>query len=189
MLPWVYESRRKAIHLMNLIFPIAYHLGFSRELLTSILTALLVGILAVELLRIDFRINVPLLPLFRRRERGLSGATFMFVGMILAITAFPKAIAITVMAMTILGDSASALIGKTIGKFAVWGPRNIEGISAELIINSIVGILIFNNYGLFWPIALMGAVVATVIETVSYRVDDNLIVPLFAGIAMKLFIP
>ena len=189
MLPWVYELRRKAIHLMVLIFPVAYHLGLSRELLTSILTALLVGVLCVELLRIDFRIKVPLLPLFRRREKGLSGATFMLVGMILALSAFPRGIAVAVMSMTILGDAASALIGKSIGKHAVWGPRNLEGIAAEFIINSVVGILVFTKYDLFWPIALVGALVATVTETVSYQVDDNLIVPLFSGIAMKIFIP
>jgi phytol kinase len=189
MLPWVYELKRKAIHLMVLAIPVAYNLGVSKELLTSILTAFLVGVLSIELLRIDFRIKIPLLPLFRRRERGLSGATFMFVGMILAISAFPKAIAIAVMAMTVLGDAASALIGKSIGKYAVWGPRNIEGISAEFFMNSLVGVIVFNRYGLPWPVAILGAFVATVIETVSYRVDDNLIVPLFSGIAMKLFIP
>lgn len=189
MLPWEYELRRKAIHLMFLVFPVAYHLGFSRELLTSILTAFLVGVLAVELLRIDFRVDLPFLPLFRRRETGLSGATFMLVGMILAISAFPKPIAIVAMSMTILGDAASALVGKSIGKYVVWGPRNLEGITAEFLIDSIVGVLVFNNYGIFWPIAIFGALVATVLETISYRVDDNLIVPLFSGIAMKLFVP
>lgn len=189
MLPWQYELKRKAIHLLMLVFPIVYYLGVSKELLTSVLTALLSGILAVELLRIDFRVDVPLLSLFRRREVGLSGATFMFVGMILTISAFPQPVAIVSMCMTILGDAASALIGKSIGKCLVWGPRNLEGISAEFLINAIVGSIVFYKYGLFWPIALIGALVATVIETISYRVDDNLVVPLFSGIAMKLFLP
>jgi len=188
MLPWVYEVKRKMIHISLIIFPLAYAFGVSKELLTALLVSGLAGILTLEILRIDFRMEIPLLSLFRQRERNLSGASFMFLGMILAISAFSKPVAIAVMLMTTLGDAASALVGKSIGKCLVWGPRNLEGILAEFGVDLISGCMVFIFFKQpLYPI-FFGALIATITETLSYRVDDNLVVPLFAGIATSLLL-
>lgn len=187
MLPLKYEVMRKTIHLMMIFVPIVYWAGFSREFLASIIISMLTGILVLEILRVDFRQDVPLLRLFRSRELGLSGASFMLLGVLIALIAFSKPVAIVAMLMTILGDSASALVGKSIGRIRVWGPRNIEGILAEFFVDIFVGWYVFNRFGLpIWPV-LAGSLVATLTETLTYRIDDNLVIPLFAGITMSFF--
>lgn len=188
MLDIRYEIGRKIIHFGYLIFPILYLFGFSKDLVLSVLTACLTAMLVMEMLRIDFYMDFPLFALLRDRERHLSGATFIFLGQIIAISAFSKPVAIASICMALFGDAASALVGKTLGSRRIWGPRNLEGILAEFVVDLVVGFIIFANFQLPWIPIIFGAIVATLTETVSYRVDDNLIIPLFSGLAISIFL-
>ncbi len=120
------------------------------------------------------------------------GALFLFIGMLLSMILFDvwlgyKDIAIASIMILTLGDSVSALLGP-FGNIP--HPLNkvklIEGTIAG-IIAGYVGAVIFVS-----PIeALLGSTVAMLVEALDLKfskikLDDNILVPLIAGIVMLI---
>ena len=113
--------------------------------------------------------------------------------MSLVLAVFDIRIAMAVILMTTFGDMAAALIGQRFGKH--WlkhlKDRAWEGILAEFFVDILIGVGVFfwgfwNNFSLFynwqlWIIVFVMAVSATIVETIIYKMDDNLVIPLFAG--------
>jgi phytol kinase len=81
--------------------------------------------------------------------------------------------------MTTFGDAAAALFGKRFGR--TWIPklknRAVEGCMAEFVVDLLIGLVVLGS----WPIILVMAGAATIVETVVEKIDDNLLIPLFAG--------
>ena len=110
---------------------------------------------------------------------------------------FDLRIAVAAILMTTFGDLAAALIGKKFGK--TWIPalknRAWEGVLAEFAVNFLIGFWFVRtlvegsmwwlgggHFGYaIWPVIITMAVVATIVETVITKLDDNLLIPVFAG--------
>ncbi|MDF1546130.1 MAG: phosphatidate cytidylyltransferase, partial [bacterium] len=88
------------------------------------------------------------------------------------------------LAFIIVGDTFAALIGRRFGRHR-FGRKSIEGSLGCLAGTLIVAGLTPNLP--FW-IAAFGAVIATITEALSTRIDDNVTVPLASGAAMTLLI-
>ena len=69
------------------------------------------------------------------------------------------------------------LVGKRFGRTWITKTKTLEGLLAELCINLIIAYLILGNL----VIILVMAFTATLVETLVDKLDDNLIIPLFAG--------
>ena len=83
-------------------------------------------------------------------------------------------IAFTAMLMMFAGDAFSAGFGMLFGEKKIRGKKTYIGSFAGLISNLIVGWFVLTEYPqLFIPMALT----ATVIETLTNKLDDNLTVP------------
>ncbi|MDL5502392.1 MAG: CTP--2,3-di-O-geranylgeranyl-sn-glycero-1-phosphate cytidyltransferase, partial [Candidatus Methanoperedens sp.] len=81
--------------------------------------------------------------------------------------------------MTTFGDASAAIFGKVFGRTWIKGLKNraYEGCAAEFIVDIIIGLLFLPNLIL----VLMMAGTATIVETVTNKLDDNLLIPVFTG--------
>ncbi len=158
------------------------------EILTLIelLTILLVGIFLAIMAK---RWKIPginwCLQTFERKNARFAGegATFFILGCFLALGLFPKQIALASIMILAIGDSFATLIGTH------WGKRKLKNKSLEGSLagfsTGILGALIFVPIG---P-AFFGTLGAMAFEAVEWKFfgknfDDNLFIPLIAGIIM-----
>ena len=117
------------------------------------------------------------------------GAMLLMLGFILSLVLFPKNIALASIAILSVGDSVAHLVGRFGG--AMPHPFNI----AKMIEGTMVGTLCAFLVAMIFvdPIsAFLAAFVAMLFEAVEVKVwkysalDDNIIVPMIAGIVMLL---
>lgn len=175
------EFFRKTIHLVSLSIVLMYHyLGksFTLDLLSLVLCCFLV----IEYLRVEREMKIPIFwKLYRSKEKDrLSGNIHFLIGSIIAISIFSKEVASAAILMTTFGDSAAALIGISYGRNWIKGlpDRAWEGVISEFLVNLAIGYFFLTN----WIIALPMALAATIVETLTYKLDDNLMIPLFSGL-------
>ncbi len=176
------EFFRKSVHIVSVaIVLIYYYMG--KEFTLDFLTLVLCCILLIDYFRVEKELKIPIVwKLYRSKEKDkLSGTAYFLIGSMIAISIFSKEIASAAILMTTFGDSAAALVGISYGKRWIKGlpDRAWEGVFSEFFVNLVIGYLFLSN----WIVALTMALVATIIETLIYKLDDNLIIPLFSGIA------
>ena len=87
------------------------------------------------------------------------------------------------MAFIIVGDTLAALVGRKFGRHRFFGGKSWEGSAACLAGTLAVAVC---TPGLIWSVAVIGAVVATVVEALPIGIDDNVTVPILSGLAMTL---
>ena len=122
--------------------------------------------------------------ILRRHElRDLTGATYLLFSSMLCVALFEPLIASCAVAFLSVGDTFAALVGMNLGKRKFMGmSKSMEGSIA-----CFVSCLIF---GLFWMknpfLALGGAFTATIAELGGIPLDDNLKIPLGAGLIMTI---
>ncbi len=181
------ELRRKSVHLIGLIVPIFY-LFIERHQAVIAVGALVVIALLIELLKFrwpSFRVVFyeVFTPLLRSHERNgaVTGATYFLIGVFLPILLFPKILAIVCIFFMILGDMAAALIGKKWGRTKLFSRKSLEGSLACFLVCILIALVKFNP-----AVAVIGALVATMVEVLPTKIDDNLTMPLFSGLAMYL---
>jgi dolichol kinase len=127
----------------------------------------------------------------RKEWYMVNGATWVLISATVAVLLFSKIVAITVFSILIISDMVAALIGRRYGKRKLFD-KSVEGtaafiISAALIVVGLYGIFDLNL--IFLIAGVFGGTVAGLVEaaSVSLKLDDNLSIPLSAGIVMELF--
>ena len=195
------ELGRKALHLLSISFLVIYIIvstTFSHKIALFILAFILTILIELEYVRVELGFKIPILSKLwekfkREKEKhSLGGEVFFLIGSILVLAIFDLRIAAAAILMTTFGDMAAALIGKRFGRTWITKRLALEGILAELIVNFIVGFLIIRtslwwlrNNQIFgeaiWPVIIIMALTATLVESVVTKLDDNLLIPLFAG--------
>ena len=183
------ELVRKGIHLFALVIPVGYYLVSFPVAIIGVSFSALVSIL-IDLSRFKngalWRWSSGFLsPIIRDHEikGGFTGASYILTTSALTMALFPREIAIASITFIIIGDTAAALIGRPWGKHKIIGRKSIEGSSACLVSLILVSFLI---PGLPTVAAIPGAVAATLAETFSGKIDDNLAVPIISGAVMLL---
>jgi len=200
------ELGRKIFHLGATFFILIYIFfseTFSHKAALLVLAILLVILLEIEYVRIDLRLYLPFLsPIWekykRKKEKNmLGGDVFFLIGCIICLAVFDVRIAVAAILMTTFGDLASSLVGKCWGKIQIMKDRSLEGCIAEFVVNIIVGYIFLRApvqgtvwwlAGIpltgfpLWSIIITMALTATIVETLVYKLDDNLLVPLISGL-------
>lgn len=173
------EIGRKLFHLIWLLVLWGY-LKYGIFFLTVVFLA----VLALDLLRLEFGLYIPgLFKLLRKQESTtLFAPTYTLIGMILALLLFNQQIAIAAILMMVFGDLTAGIIGP-FGKLNLKNKKSIEGGIAEFLVNIIVGYFLLSN----WAIIIAMAFTATFVERISGKVNDNMLIPIFAGFAGSLF--
>ncbi len=142
---------------------------------------------AVDLLRLsDQRLRRFFLRLFRslirpHEEEHLLGSTHYMIAALLSVIVFDHEVAIAALAFLVLGDAAAAIVGKRFGTPRYWG-KSPQGSAACFLVCLAAGIPLLDSV----PLALIGALSATVAEALPSPLDDNMRVPIFSGIVMQL---
>jgi len=115
---------------------------------------------------------------------------FMFIGILLSLILFDRNIAIASIAIVIFGDAIAALFnvayGKTKHPFSVSNRKLLEGTIAGTIAGFIAAVFFIN-----WKLALAGSIFGMIFEALEIKInkeiiDDNIVVPIVAGTAMKI---
>jgi len=185
------EIARKGIHLGTGILMAVLYALFERNVLVFIHLFFLVGIWLVELMRVKGAIKVPFL---RDRERKVVGAhAFFMLSTFISILVFDMRIAIASILMLTIGDPASGAaqlckrdaFGSIGSREAVLKPPGVMLIM--FLVSFLVGYLTLCSM----RIAICGALGAAVADGLQLKVrdvfiDDNLTIPLYAGLFMSL---
>lgn len=132
---------------------------------------------------------------FERRDiHPGKGAICYFIGVILAVYLFPKDIALASIAILAVGDSLSHYIGSNHG--TIKHPLNKEKLIEGSIAGTLAGFLaawLFVSAGE----AFLAAIIAMIAEAIEIElnnqlIDDNISIPLVAGVVISLmrkFVP
>ncbi|MDR1720956.1 MAG: hypothetical protein LBR09_00970 [Endomicrobium sp.] len=168
------EVKRKIFHLFSLIYIFGYWYLSKTTVIYGLVTAMCV-VIFFEYLRFK---NTRFNDFFKRNFKGfyrseeagkMSGLIATLSGALLAILVFHNKYMVFVSFLYFaFGDSAAALVGKAFGRHKIFRGKSLEGSLACLLVCFISGIFIFN-----WEFALIGAVVATIVEAVPWKIGDN----------------
>jgi len=196
------ELARKFVHLLSLFILLIYFIiadAFNQKIALFVLVLVLIIFLELEYFRLDFGRRIPVLHRIwnyvrrKKEENKIGGDVFFLVGAILVLSIFNVKIAMAAILMTTFGDMAAALIGRRFGKHYIGflKDRAWEGIIAEFVVDVLIGFFVFfqdfwTNFSVIylwqiWIIILVMAITATIVETLIYKMDDNLMIPVFSG--------
>ena len=126
-------------------------------------------------------------PLLREEEASrLIGTSYILIASLIAFLAFPRDVAVLALSFLALGDAVATIVGKQVGKRKLLG-KTLEGDLACFVSCLVIGI-VFHYAGLNISLLtiLVGSVGATIAEAVPLPINDNLTIPLFAGLVMTV---
>lgn len=179
------EIMRKLFHLMELPTLLVYSIirfYWTERVAIMALTGLFLVLMEIEYVRLEWKPKLPIpksFDILRPHERDNVASTIFFVAAtIIAFSVFDYAIAMTALFLTVFGDLVAALIGIKFGKRKIYKQKSLEGFIAGLITNLAVGFLLLPDYPFIY---IMMAFVASIVELLTGKLDDNLTVPIFAG--------
>jgi dolichol kinase len=188
------EIARKAIHFCSLSIPIIYYF-IERDRALQILVPITLAFLTVDLLRYYHKPTADLFYkvfrfMLRKHEldhssKRLNGATNVLVAATICVIVFPKLIVLTAFPILIISDSVAALFGRRFGR-RKFLQKSFEGSLAFFLFALIVICFTpkidhsMNEYF----IGAVAALVGTIVEAGSWKIDDNLSIPLSVGVVM-----
>jgi len=188
------ELARKGIHFLSLSIPIIYFY-IERDLALTLLVPITLTFLVIDLLRYYHRPTADLFYyvfgfMLRKHEQDenskrLNGATNVLIAATLCVIIFPKLIVLTAFPILIISDSVAALFGRRFGK-RKFLQKSVEGSLAFFIFALIVIAFTPKVNGSMneYLIGAIAAFVGTVVEAGSWKIDDNLSIPLSVGVVM-----
>lgn len=120
----------------------------------------------------------------RGEDKRVTGTTYFLVASLFTTLVFPTQIAAPAVLFLALGDPAATVFGVWIGRTKLRG-KSLEGHLACLAVCLITGIILSRVFvDLRLPIALTGAIAATVFEAVSLPVNDNITIAIGSAAVM-----
>ena len=185
------EIGRKIIHITILIVLAAYFFiqrymvdaGYTAVLAKQVallaLVAILIFFLALEYFRLELGWRMPFFSQFIRpkEEHRMYGVIYFLSATIISLAVFEPKIALAALLMTTFGDMIAALVGKKYGNTLIYRNKTWAGFLAEMGMNIVVGFFVLESI----YVILAMAITATIVETLVDELDDNLIIPIFAG--------
>lgn len=181
-----HEVLRKLVHLFGLILPAGY-VYFGPPLAKRLMLLGVFVVIGLDLIRLYWpparRIYGRLFsPLNRAtEEHRLTGSSLLILAQSFTAFVFPSEIVPVAMTFGIVGDTAAALIGKSIGG-PKWRPnKTVSGTTGSIVVSFFGGLMWMT---LPWHTVLIGATAAALAEGLVTRLDDNLVMPVVGGVAM-----
>lgn len=180
---------REAIHISGVLvsfISIYLRTRFMVAFLIFIVTAVYI---ASEFARIE-GVNLPVISTITREaatkpeiHEFVTNPIFFAAGIMLALVLFPNPINYASIAIFTLGDGTATLFGRKLGKtvFPLNKGKRVEG-SIFGFLFAFLGALLFVSH----IEALVGAAIGMIMEALPTPVNDNLTIPLAAGLALLL---
>jgi dolichol kinase len=181
---------------------------FLPALVSITIAVLILDIVRLRSPRVNRRFVISFRALLREREGStLNGSTYFLIAASIVFIFCDKSIAAIALAFVAVGDPVAGMVGEKWGKLRVSHeegnfsnfakfPRNLrfrgmkgkswEGSSACFVACLIVGVILAAITHVALWVVVVGAICATVIESLSLLVNDNLSIPLVAAGVMSL---
>ncbi len=185
------ELTRKTLHLVAVIFPVAYASGVPRSVMSIVLGMLAATALAVELVRQRhaparerfLRVTGSLLRV-HERER-VSGATWLALSLLGAVLVLPADVAVAAMWCVTAGDASAAIVGRAFGSRWERGDGKTLTGSTACVLVSWIGILTIAHLSL--AESIVGAGAAALGERPHRPLDDNVRIVIASAGAILLW--
>ena len=184
------ELLRKLTHICALGIPIIYYFA-GAMVIFPILGAALIIAFSVDMVRFfghqrskEFVHRVFGIMIRPHEKKDFTGATYILSSSIISILIFDKPIAILAIAYIVIGDTASAIVGRMWGRLR-FRNKTLEGSLSFLDSCSLVALIV---PGIPIWVKLTGALCAAVVEALTAYIDDNMTVPLISGAIMQFLI-
>jgi len=182
------ELPRQIFHLINgTVIALAYTKWEARVGWVLIFMAVVGWVLSWRHTRKPFVWAEPLLRLLDRPEDSQTfpgkGAVLYGLAVGFSLVVYPHKAALGAIALLASGDSFSTLVGKAWGKRRwPWNRRlSLEGSLAFFLAGTL-----YATFFIPFPMALLGALVGALVETVPWPLDDNVTIPLAVGGVLTL---
>lgn len=180
---------RKVLRFLALIFPITYLL-FGKTvplILLIIATSIFIFIEISRFLSKKALKNIVINSLFKKQEkRKISGIFLFLISCLFILVFFEKNIAILVLSLFIIGDNLAEIIGINYGRIKLIGNKTLEGSFACFSSCFFTGLLLTKFLPItFFKIFVTSSIIS-LIELFSYRIDDNLTIPIITAFLLKI---
>ena len=200
------EIYRKLTHLFAIIIPVLYYLVVKNQLLAiAILLPFAIGSVVWDSARIESpKYRHHFLKLFGSHLRDSevsrhTGGTYLVTSSVVVIAVFSKEIAYLAISYLVVGDTFAAFVGLSMGrrKF-VRSKKSLEGFIGAFVSCSVWGLLSYFlflkrvfSYDCAHPelaviLIILGALVASVVESVDLHINDNISIPILSALAMTV---
>jgi dolichol kinase len=201
------ELGRKAFHMAGCVIPAAYYFFFSKEVMGAVLAACVIGAGILEYMRLTGRDLYPT-SFMRPSEKGrIGGYFYAAASMFLSVALFSKTIAVAAILFLVIGDAITGLAGAILfmysGKksidarakaerglvYAVTHPKPVSLMLVMFAVCGAIGLALRPELSyLAIAAGATGAVIADAFpwRVSGYTIDDNLSIPLLAGVLMTL---
>ncbi len=124
----------------------------------------------------------------RRHEiRRLSGASYLLLGCFITSLLYGKPIVVAACSYIIVGDTFAAIFGQNIKSPRIFQNKTVLGTLGFLVASMISAYLLHILTGSLplWHL-IVGAIAASVFESLPLPLDDNFSVPIITGFIMSL---
>ena len=197
----LHELRRKSIHLTGALIPAAYYF-IDWETAVVLLAIINAVLLVVEWLRLNGKLTLPRMLLRPHEKNQVAAYIYFQLAALLTIFVFDKTIAIAALFMLAFGDTASGIAGAVVkggnvrhnaGKWI----KTLPIMAVMFTVCAVTGAILQNippapdMNSLSTGVYIIGALGATLGDAIPFRilgkaVDDNLVIPIIAGIFMTI---
>lgn len=191
------ETRRQIIHMSGVILPFYIMLVGWKVSIFTFASAIIIGALIAEGYKRG--VNMPILSkmidIAERPEtiekNPAKGALLFFIGSFISLLLFRLDIASASIMILALGDSFSTIIGKNCGRTEIfYNPaKSLEGSMAGFFFAFLGAYAFLNFYTInsrALSMALIGALIGMLVESLPPKIDDNITIPLSSGFGMSL---
>lgn len=190
---------RRVFHFLSIsLVSLVYGLGpWVWETTLPVLGIIALSFIGLDLLRLHFStlngwVESKFKFLMRKHElHELSGTSWFFLGAVISLALFPKAVSVFGFLCLAAGDPIASYVGISATQGQKIGQKTWAGCWAFFLISWLVGGLwLLQAYPplLAFSAAAVGGFGAALMERALNNVDDNLVVPLVAsGLAMAFF--
>jgi phytol kinase len=124
----------------------------------------------------------------RPRDTGhfVLGPVTLGVGAMLALLLYPDPAATVAIYALAFGDAIASIVGKAVGRISLpfTGGKTLEGSLACATVVAIAAFLVLGS----WPVALIVAITAALLEALPTKDIDNLILPMGVGLITFLLV-
>jgi dolichol kinase len=118
-----------------------------------------------------------------REARGVASSTWYIAGCFLAVAVFPREVAVASILVLALADSVASYVGRRWGR-RPFGSGSVEGSTAFFLVAFLVLVPMAG-----WAVAVVVAGITALVERTPWPLDDNLTVPLTAGLLLWSLLP
>ncbi len=184
------DKKRRCFHFFGILAAIMVALLLPERMFVIALYGATFSLILLEILRFLFPgvnqwLTCHLHILIRDDEvRHPVTSTYILAASLVAVLLFGRDIAMESLLFLAVGDPAAAAVGQRWGKLKVRN-KSLEGSLTFFLFSCVIGAILGGTIlSLSLGVIITGAILATLAELLSFRLDDNFTVPLVSSSGM-----